>query len=68
MVANSYTYFCIFRDQYGFKRPTEWVEPKQLQAFDIKYKSVLQKQTKSWNKLFNNNDQQWPALCSQCKY
>lgn len=55
------------RDQYGFKRPVKWIEPKLLQAFDIEYKNTLRKQTKNWNKLFDNNDRQWPTLCSECK-
>ncbi|KAG2231138.1 hypothetical protein INT48_003346 [Thamnidium elegans] len=53
------------RDQYGFKRPVQWIEPRLLQEFDTKYKHTLRKQTKSWNKLFDNNDRQWPTLCSE---
>ncbi|KAI7896976.1 rab-GTPase-TBC domain-containing protein, partial [Mucor mucedo] len=53
------------RDQYGFKRPIQWVSPKQLYEFDIKYKPMLLKQAKHWNKLFANNDQQWPTLCPE---
>jgi hypothetical protein len=60
----------LSRDKYGFKKPTQWVKVNQLQEFEIKYQSVLRKQTKSWNRLFLNNDQQWPELCPErkCSY
>jgi hypothetical protein len=59
---------CTSRDKYGFKKPTQWVKTDQLKEFEIKYQTVLQKQTKSWNKLFLNNNQQWPELCPERKY
>jgi len=53
---------------YGFKRPTQWVKTSKLIEFEQRYKLIQEKQTKSWNKLLANNDQQWPDFCPQRKY
>ncbi|GAN00667.1 conserved hypothetical protein [Mucor ambiguus] len=53
------------RDMYGFKRPTQWVKTSKLIEFEQRYKRIQEKQTKSWNKLLANNDQQWPDFCPQ---
>ncbi|KAL9550570.1 hypothetical protein PS6_005476 [Mucor atramentarius] len=53
------------RDMYGFKRPTQWVKTSKLIEFEQRYKLIQEKQTKSWNKLLANNDQQWPDFCPQ---
>jgi hypothetical protein len=58
----------IFRDALGFKRPTQWVKASKLYEFEQRYKMIQEKQTKSWNKLYINNDQKWPELCPQRKY
>lgn len=57
----------IYRDTLGFKRPVQWVKASKLHDFDQRYKVTQEKQTKSWNKLYMNNDQMWPSLCPERK-
>ncbi|KAI7897842.1 rab-GTPase-TBC domain-containing protein [Cokeromyces recurvatus] len=55
------------RDNYGFKRPLQWVDSDVLYEFEQRYKITIQKQIKTWNRLLANNSHQWPVICPQLK-
>lgn len=42
-----------FRDSYGFKRPTQWVQIKHLHQFDVYYQPILDEQQLNWNSMLN---------------
>ncbi|KAI8050662.1 rab-GTPase-TBC domain-containing protein [Gilbertella persicaria] len=53
------------RDDYGFKKPFEWIKPEKIYEFESRYKTIQQKQSKRWYTLLQNNHHQWPELCPE---
>lgn len=49
----SFLFIYIYRDSYGFKRPTQWIQIKHLHQFDIYYQPILDKQQHIWNTMLN---------------
>lgn len=53
-----------FRDSYGFKRPTQWVQIKHLHQFDVYYQPILDEQQLSWNSMLNHCQGIYPSANS----
>ncbi|ORX60518.1 RabGAP/TBC [Hesseltinella vesiculosa] len=55
------------RDKYGFKKPYQWMDPKQLRHLEHEYEDICRHQQQKWDQLLSEHDQQWPPLDSRVK-
>lgn len=61
-------YLKTIRDIYGFRRPTQWVDPASILKFDEKYKSILARQEAKWDAFLQEHQGQFPPLCAKRKH
>lgn len=58
----------FYRDIYGFKRPTQWVDPTSIIRFDQKYQPILARQEEKWDAFLQEHNGQFPPLCPKREF
>ncbi|KAI9024343.1 rab-GTPase-TBC domain-containing protein [Phycomyces nitens] len=69
LIIQIFLIISVFRDIYGFKLPTQWVNHQHLDQFNAYYQPILDRQEQRWKAfLTEQQDTEWPLFGSKRKY